>query len=218
MHRWATRQVPSPIPANLLLRPTQTRLHKPNQLSKGQRGRAEADSPARIRSSHRFLYILLSRVNMSLHHNTCSPVDASHKLVASQVYAIPCRKQSTEEQPQLLSVLQRGGEVDLQTATAETTQLAGLNHSTTRLTLDPALSVCTSLLATHALTMGTTIMTMRTQMPMAMMTRIFMSFHLRCVSHCTALSPLGRTHHICFLTRLAPRRNPCAETARLSDM
>lgn len=35
---------------------------------------------------------------------------------------------------------------------------------------------------------------------MAMMTRIFMSFH-----------------HICFLTRFAPRRNPWAEAARLSE-
>jgi hypothetical protein len=32
--------------------------------------------------------------------------------------------------------------------------------------------------ATHALTMGTTMMTMRTQIPMPMMIRIFMSFHL----------------------------------------
>lgn len=43
-------------------------------------------------------------------------------------------------------------------------------------------------------------MTMSKIMTAAMMhIRIFMSFH-----------------HICFLTRLAPRRNPCAETARLS--
>lgn len=54
---------------------------------------------------------------------------------------------------------------------------------------------------THALTIGTTMMTMRTAIPIAMMTRIFMSFH-----------------HICFLTRFAPRRNPWAETARLSDL
>ena len=48
-------------------------------------------------------------------------------------------------------------------------------------------------------TTGTMMITNRMMMPMTMHMRIFMSFH-----------------HIFFRTRLAPRRKPWAETARLS--
>lgn len=47
--------------------------------------------------------------------------------------------------------------------------------------------------------LGTMMMTSKTMMPMIRHILIFMSFH-----------------HICFLTLLAPRLKPCAETARLS--
>lgn len=53
---------------------------------------------------------------------------------------------------------------------------------------------------TYALTIGTTMMMIRTQIPTAIMTRIFMSFH-----------------HICLRTRLALRRKPWADTAKLSN-
>lgn len=47
--------------------------------------------------------------------------------------------------------------------------------------------------------MGTTMMMMSTAIPIPIMIRILMSFH-----------------HICLRTRLAPRRKPCAEAARVS--
>lgn len=49
------------------------------------------------------------------------------------------------------------------------------------------------------MTIGTTIMTINTQIPIPMMIRIRISFH-----------------HICLRTRLAPRRKPWAETASVS--
>lgn len=67
------------------------------------------------------------------------------------------------------------------------------------------------------------------QIPTPTMILHFMSFHLLLLHQGDLTIPVsassrGRndaeekrgTHHICFLTLLAPRRNPCAETARSS--
>lgn len=52
---------------------------------------------------------------------------------------------------------------------------------------------------TYVITTGTIIIVNRMMIPITMHMRIFISFH-----------------HICFRTRLAPRRKPWAETAKLS--
>lgn len=82
---------------------------------------------------------------------------------------------------------------------------------------------------THALTIGTTMTMIKITIPTPTMILHFMSFHLmsRCsvepVSNQQRILGQGKgkyrekeTYHICFLTLLAPRRNPCAETARSS--
>jgi hypothetical protein len=70
--------------------------------------------------------------------------------------------------------------------------------------------------STYALTIGTIMTTSKTQIPIPMMIRIRISFHLLIRSRPYCSIKRGRTYHICFRTRLAPLLNPCAETARLS--
>lgn len=66
--------------------------------------------------------------------------------------------------------------------------------------------------------MGTTMITIKTQIPTPMMILIRMSFHLRDPKLVRSRNGKGKneTYHICFRTRLAPRRNPWADIARLS--
>ena len=66
----------------------------------------------------------------------------------------------------------------------------------------------------YALTIGTIMTTSKTQIPIPIMIRIRMSFHLL-LSNSHEVWEEG-TYHICLRTRLAPRRNPWADTARLS--